>query len=216
MSIAENLQRIRASLKDGVSLVAVSKYHSAQEITQAYHAGQRLFAESKVQDLVTKAQALPSDIQWHMIGHLQRNKVKYIAPFISLIHSVDSLRLLSEIDKQASKHGRVIPCLLQVHVAQEQSKFGFAPQQIIPLLPELAQFPHVRIHGIMGMASFTQNTQQITQEFELLHALFQQIKQLNLPFTTIDTLSMGMSGDYSLAMDCGSTLVRIGSLIFEE
>ncbi|WP_127020798.1 YggS family pyridoxal phosphate-dependent enzyme [Flagellimonas beolgyonensis] len=213
MSIKENLAEIKADLPEGVTLVAVSKTKPNEAILEAYEAGQRVFGENKVQDMVQKWEALPKDIEWHMIGHLQRNKVKYMAEFVSLIHGVDSLKLLKEIDKQAQKHNRVIPCLLQMHIAEEDTKFGLDEDDLNALLAssEFKQMKHVKIMGLMGMATFTDNENQVRKEFARLKSLFENLK-LQLP--EISILSMGMSGDYGIAITEGSTMVRIGSSIF--
>lgn len=213
MSIKENLINIKSSLPETVTLVAVTKTKSEEEIMEAYEAGHRVFGENKVQELTTKWPVLPNDIEWHMIGHLQRNKVKYIAPFVSLIHSVDSLKLLIEINKQAQKHERVIPCLLQVHIAEEASKFGLSEAELTDLLDSgaLASLEHIRIDGLMGMATFTDNMDQVRSEFQFLKSLYDGFKK-KMPAS--NTLSMGMSGDYELAIQEGSTMVRIGSSIF--
>ncbi len=216
-NIAKAIKTYTNELPEHVTLVAVSKTKPNKAILEAYNAGQRVFGENKIQDMVTKWEALPKDIEWHMIGHVQRNKVKYMAPFVNLIHGVDSLKLLKEIDKQAKKHDRVIKCLLQVHIAQESTKFGFDHAEILSLIEskELSELDNITIQGLMGMATFTGNKEQIRSEFESLTALFTQLK--NHPETKNlkpKTLSMGMSGDYKLAIDCGSNMVRIGSSIF--
>lgn len=213
MGIAENLKAIRDSLPEGVRLVAVSKTKSQADILEAYRAGQRDFGENKVQELAAKAEALPGDIRWHMIGHLQRNKVKYLAGFVHLIHGVDSLRLLEEIDWRAGQENRVIDCLLQVHIAEEETKFGFDAAELEALLngDTLKGLAHVRIRGLMGMATFTDNTARVRREFAGLKTLFDRVFAGN---PRADILSMGMSGDYGLAVAEGSTLVRIGSSIF--
>jgi pyridoxal phosphate enzyme (YggS family) len=214
MSIAANLAQIKNSLKNGVALIAVSKTYPAQALMEAYEAGQRDFGENRVQELTEKYEQLPKDIRWHMIGTLQRNKVKYIAPFIHLVHSVDSLELLAEINKQAEKCKRIIPCLIQAYIATEESKHGFLPEEIVELFhSDLAQrFSHVQILGLMGMASFTSDENQIHSEFRGLKQFFDQ---LNREYSAqLSILSMGMSGDYRIAMEEGSTHVRIGSSIF--
>jgi len=220
MGIQNNITKFSALLAPrGARLVAVSKTHPVPVIREAYNAGQRVFGENKVQELVEKHPHLPTDIEWHLIGHLQRNKVKYIAPFVSLIHAVDSLRLLEEINKQAEKCGRVIPCLLQVFIATEETKFGLSPDEIRSLLkaPELAAMKNIRIDGLMGMASFTGNTGQVRSEFKALRNLFEELKQSNLPLNVqMKELSMGMSSDYEIALEEGSTLVRVGTAIFGE
>lgn len=200
-----------------VKLVAVSKTKPASDIETLYNAGQRIYGENKVQEMVDKAAMLPTDIAWHMIGHLQRNKVKYIAPFVSLIHGVDSLKLLQEIDKQAEKANRTIPCLLQMHIAEEDTKFGLDKQELKALLTstEYQNMQHVQVCGLMGMATFTDDTAQVKREFEGLKALFDEVKQQHFADTpAFDTLSMGMSGDYELAIAAGSNMVRIGSMLF--
>lgn len=210
MSIAHNLKELKHSLPKGVSLVAVSKTKPASAILEAYDTGHRIFGENKVQELVGKYEELPKDIQWHMIGHLQRNKVKYIAPFVALIHGVDSERLLLEINKQGIKHQRKIPCLLQMHIATEATKFGLSNEELEALLPKAATSEGVAIKGLMGMATFTSDEKQIEAEFNALHASFQKAQE-SLP---LDILSMGMSGDYPIALSCGSTMIRVGSKIF--
>ena len=220
MSIAENIKRLKNETKPiNVSLIAVSKTKPVEDIQQAYNAGQRLFGENIVQDLVDKYEHLPKDIEWHLIGHLQTNKVKYIAPFIHMIQSVDSLKLLQEIDKQAKKNNRVIDCLLQVYIADEETKFGFGFDEVIELLrsDDLNVLQHVRIRGLMGIATNTDNEKQIKEEFYELRTFFDGIK---LSFfkndVAFDTVSMGMSGDYKIAIEQGSTMVRLGSTIFGE
>jgi hypothetical protein len=203
----------------GVQLVAVSKTKSAEEILALYEHGQRDFGENYVQELVEKRLKLPNDIRWHFIGHLQSNKVKIITPFIYMIQSVDSIKLLLEIDKQAEKNQRVIPCLLQIHIAREETKFGLDEEELQNLLSSLVSFRnlgkggHIRISGCMGMASLTENDQITRQEFSKLHSIFENIKTA-LPSDPVNTLSMGMSGDYQIAVECGSTMIRIGSLLF--
>ncbi|WP_445385212.1 YggS family pyridoxal phosphate-dependent enzyme [Robiginitalea sp. IMCC44478] len=211
--IAENLTNIKESLPENVVLVAVSKTKENAEIMEAYNAGQRIFGENKVQELCRKQEDLPNDIQWHMIGHLQRNKVKYLVDFVSLIHGVDSVRLLREINKRAAAGGRVIDCLLQVHIAEESSKFGFDQQELQEVLNQefLAGLPNIRVRGLMGMATFTENEDQVRKEFRYLKNLFEQLPSF---LEKADILSMGMSGDYLLAIEEGSNMVRIGSSIF--
>ena len=213
MSITENLNDLKKTLKSGVTLVAVSKTKPTEAIVEAYNTGHRVFGENKVQEMTGKWEQLPKDIEWHMIGHLQRNKVKYMAPYVSLIHGVDSLKLLAEINKQALKHERTIDCLLQMHIAQEDTKFGLSEEELTTLLvsDQFKAMNNVRIRGLMGMATFTENEAQIRSEFQFLKAQFDSLKK-SLP--EVDILSMGMSGDYKIAMDCGSTMVRIGSSIF--
>lgn len=212
MSIAQNLKQIRQTLPPQVVLVAVSKTKSNGEIMEAYTAGQRVFGENKVQEMVRKWEDLPGDIQWHMIGHLQRNKVRYIAGFVSLIHGVDSLRLLREIDKRAAAAGRVIDCLLQVHIARESTKFGFDDSELREVLlgEDLNELTHVRIRGLMGMATFTEDTRQVREEFRHLKSLYEEC----MGHLKDGILSMGMSGDYPIAIEEGSNMVRIGSSIF--
>ena len=207
--IKDNLSALIQSIPSTVTLVAVSKTKPVASLLEAHQAGQRDFGENKVQELVDKASVLPQNIRWHMIGHLQRNKVKYIAPFVSLIHSVDSFRLLNEIDKQGKKNDRVIDCLLQVRIAQEESKFGLTFENCNEILNQ-NNYTNVRIRGLMGMASFTDNQIQIESEFK---SLAQYYKQYQDQYDW-DTLSMGMSGDYPLALSCGSTMIRVGSRIF--
>ncbi|PIB39026.1 YggS family pyridoxal phosphate-dependent enzyme [Maribacter sp. 4G9] len=213
MSIAENLKTIKKEIPENVTLVAVSKTKPMSDIMEAYHNGQRVFGENKVQEMTEKWEEMPKDIEWHMIGHLQRNKVKYMAAFVALIHGVDSLKLLKEIDKQGKKHNRAIPCLLQVHIAEEDTKFGFDAHELKELIndPEFKKLDNVSVEGLMGMATFTDNQEQIRREFKNLNGLFQDLKN-SLP--QLSVLSMGMSGDYTIAIEEGSTMVRIGSSIF--
>lgn len=214
--IKENLTQINNTLPDHVTLVAVSKTKPIADIKEAYDAGQRVFGENKVQEMVTKHDELPKDIQWHMIGHLQRNKVKYMAHFVDLIHGVDSFKTLKEIDKQAKKHDRVINCLLQAHIAQENTKFGFSFNEMDEIInsDEFKDLNNIKVVGLMGMATFTDNQNQIKEEFNSLKSYFDSKKSLKSENFDLKTLSMGMSGDYQLAIDCGSTMVRIGSSIF--
>ena len=213
MSIADNIKKIKAQIPDNVSLVAVSKTKSNEEIMEAYQAGQRVFGENKVQEMTQKWSDLPKDIEWHMIGHVQRNKVKYMAPYVALIHGVDSLKLLREINKQAKKENRQIACLLQMHIAEEDTKFGFDEKELKALLDSsaLKDLEHIRIAGLMGMATFTDNTVQIQKEFRSLKSMFETTKKV---LSGVSQLSMGMSGDYKIAIEEGSTMVRIGSSIF--
>lgn len=218
-SIKENLQQIKASLPENVCLVAVSKLHPVEELTEAYNAGQRVFGENKVQELLPKQAVMPNDIEWHLIGHLQTNKVKNIVPFVSLIHGVDSFKLLKEIDKQAQKADRIVDCLLQIHIAQEESKFGFSEEEVRDMLSdsEYQGLSNIRIRGLMGMASFTENEAQVRKEFKGLKQLFDTIKRSYFTDNAnFNILSMGMSGDYKIAIEEGSTMVRIGSSIFGE
>ena len=209
MCIKNNLNTVLSSLAKEVTLVAVSKTKPNSDLLEAYHAGQKIFGENKVQELVQKAEDLPKDIIWHMIGHLQTNKVKFIAPFVSLIHGVDSIKLLKEINKRAEQNNRVIDCLLQVHIATESTKFGFDITDVKQAIAIAKEFLNIKIVGLMGMATFTDNKQQVIQEFKSLTAVFNTIKNKD-----ITTLSMGMSGDYQLAIEQGSTMVRVGSAIF--
>src|SRR5258708_5027000 len=218
MSIADNIKSLKNETDTiNVKLIAVSKTKSVEEIKEAYDAGQRLFGENMVQELVDKYETLPKDIQWHLVGHLQTNKVKYIAPFISMIQSVDSLKLLQEINKHAEKSNRVIDCLLQIYIADEETKFGLGFYEAIELLrsEELAALKHIRIRGLMGIATNTENEKQIKDEFYELKTFFDGIKQSYFrKDKTFDTLSMGMSSDYKLAIEQGSNMVRLGSTIF--
>lgn len=218
MSIQQNLQDIRATVPEGVTLVAVSKTKPVSEIMEAYNAGQRIFGENKIQDMVEKEAEMPKDIEWHMIGHVQRNKVKYMAEFVSLIHGVDNFKLLREIDKQAKKHDRVINCLLQIKIAEEDSKFGMtsADAQDILKSEDTLKLKNVCIVGVMGMATFTDNQQHIEKEFKKLKSIFDELKELKITDCQLKTISMGMSSDYQIAIDCGSTMIRVGSSIFGE
>ncbi len=217
MSIANNLVNIKSQLPNQVTLVAVSKTKPVADLMEAYNAGQRIFGENKIQEMTEKWEQMPKDIQWHMIGHVQTNKVKYMAAYVSLIHGVDSLKLLQEINKQALKHHRTIDCLLQIYIAEEESKFGLDEEELIEILnsEEFQQLKNIKIVGLMGMATFTENKNQIIKEFQNLKRIFDKLN--NQPKTNNlqpSTLSMGMSGDYQLAVECGSTMVRIGSSIF--
>ncbi len=218
MSIADNIKRLKKETDPiNVTLLAVSKTKPVEEVQEAYDAGQRLFGENMVQELVEKQEHLPKDIQWHLIGHLQTNKVKYIAPFISMIQSVDSLKLLQEINKHAEKNNRLIDCLLQIYIADEETKFGLGFDEAIELLrsEELATLKHIRIRGLMGIATNTDNEKQIKEEFYELKTFFDGIKQSYFrKDNSFDTLSMGMSSDYKLAIEQGSNMVRLGSTIF--
>jgi pyridoxal phosphate enzyme (YggS family) len=218
MSIADNIRRLKKETDPiNVTLIAVSKTKPVEEVQQAYDAGQRLFGENMVQELVEKQEHLPKDIQWHLIGHLQSNKVKYIAPFISMIQSVDSLKLLQEINKHAEKNKRVIDCLLQIYIADEETKFGLGFDEAIELLrsEELASLKHIRIRGLMGIATNTDNEKQVKDEYYELKTFFDGIKQSFFrKDPAFDTLSMGMSSDYKIAIEQGSNMVRVGSTIF--
>jgi len=209
MGIKKNLEKLRNSIPKEITLVAVSKTKPISDILVAYESGQRIFGENKVQELEVKHTKLPSDIEWHMIGHLQSNKVKYIAPFISLIHAVDSLKLLKEINRRAKQNNRIINCLLQVHIASERTKFGFEINEINEILDESNKLENICIKGLMGMATFTEEKSQLNSEFTKINNLFKKIKNKK-----ISTLSIGMSGDYELAINNGSTMIRIGSTIF--
>ena len=216
--IVRCLKEIKSDLPYHCTLVAVSKTQPSSYISEVYEAGHRDFGENKAQELTQKAEVLPKDIKWHMIGHLQRNKVKYIARFVHLIHGVDSLKLMKEINKQGRKVNRVINCLLQVHIAKEENKFGFDEAEILNLLSEeaLEKLENVRVVGLMGMATFTQNHNQVSREFKNLKALFEKLKIFNHTQLNMSILSMGMSGDYKIALQEGSNMVRIGSAIFGE
>ena len=213
MSISENIQKYKTTLPANVTLVAVSKTKTVAAIMEAYNAGQRVFGENKIQEMAAKWEEMPKDIEWHMIGHVQTNKVKYMAPFVDLVHAVDSLKLLKELNKQAAKHDRNIKCLLQLKIAAEDSKFGMDEEDMVALLASetLETLPHVKIVGLMGMATFTDNTVQIETEFKKLNTFFTKLKEQYPEFSVV---SMGMSGDYKLAIANGSNMVRIGSAIF--
>jgi PLP dependent protein len=218
MSIQNNLRSIQATLPKNVTLVAVSKTKPVSDLMEAYEAGQRIFGENKIQEMSEKWEVMPKDIQWHMIGHVQTNKVKYMAPFVSLIHGVDSLKLVQEINKQAQKNNRIIDCLLQVYIAEEESKFGLDEKELNEIFEFVQdaknEMNHIRIVGLMGMATFTNNQNQIKKEFSRLKTIFDTYSNQNTKNCQLNTLSMGMSGDYALAIECGSTMVRIGSSIF--
>lgn len=216
MNIQENLKTIKSSIPEHVTLVAVSKTKPVSDVMEAYHAGQRVFGENKIQEMAEKFEELPKDIEWHMIGHVQRNKVKYIASFVSLIHGVDNFKLLNEIDKQAKKHNRVIDCLLQIKIASEESKFGMTPLEASDIIQskDFSELKNIKVTGVMGMATFTDNLIQIEQEFKLLKSTFGNLKPLDTDNCKLQTISMGMSGDYKLAINCGSTMIRVGSSIF--
>ena len=225
MSIKDNLLRIKSQLPENVTLVAVSKTKPISDLMEAYNAGQRVFGENKIQEMTEKWEQMPKDIQWHMIGHVQTNKVKYMAEYVSLIHGVDSLKLLKEINKQAAKYNRVVDCLLQIHIAEEESKFGLDENELEEILHfvqtrsnaeqseanDKNEMQNIKVIGLMGMATFTDNQTQIKKEFQNLKSIFDK---LNTEHYQLNTLSMGMSGDYQLAIECGSTMVRIGSSIF--
>jgi hypothetical protein len=213
MSIAENIKKIKSEIPPPVKLVVVTKTHPAEKILEAYNAGHKIFGENRVQELTEKQKLLPKDIEWHLIGHLQTNKVKLIAPFVSLIHSVDSMKLLKEINKCAEKENRVIDCLLQIYIAKEETKFGlsFEEAEDILLSEELKGMKNIRITGLMGMATLTADSDQIKKEFRLLKEFYNKFAE---PFTAFRVLSMGMSSDYKLAIEEGSNLIRVGSAIF--
>ncbi len=216
MSIASKLSDIRATLNADVTLVAVSKFHSADSIMEAYDAGQRIFGESRVQELVAKYQSLPKDIEWNMIGHLQTNKVRAIAPFVALVQSLDSQRLAECIDREAQRCGRVIDCLIEVHVTQEQSKSGWDVDELVAFVHSggFEKLKNIRIRGVMGMATFTEDEEVVRGDFERIAALKHQLEPAF--DSSFDILSMGMSDDYPIAIECGSTMVRVGSSIFGE
>jgi pyridoxal phosphate enzyme (YggS family) len=215
--IQENLEKIKATLPENVTLVAVSKTKPVEDLQEAYNAGQRVFGENKIQEMVDKFDVLPKDIQWHMIGHLQSNKVKYMAHFVNLIHGVDKLKTLKVINKEAKKHNRVINCLLQAKIAEEDSKFGLSFDDIESILhsDDFATLQNINVAGFMGMATFTSNENQLNNEFSSLKKFFDKQKNaIELSNCNLEVLSMGMSGDYPLAIDNGSTMVRVGSAIF--
>ena len=216
MSIAQQILKIKSTLPSTVALVAVSKTKPISDLMEAYDAGQRIFGENKIQEMAEKWEAMPKDIQWHMIGHVQTNKVKFMAPFVSLIHGVDSLKLLEEINKQAKKNNRIINCLLQNHIAEEESKFGLNEVELNEIFTSATfqEMKNIRIVGLMGMATFTDNQEQIKKEFTHLKSIFDNLQPLNTKNCQLNTISIGMSGDYQLAIECGSTMVRIGSSIF--
>ena len=219
MSIQSNIQELRKHIPSDVKLVCVSKFHPAETVMEAYDAGERIFGESRVQELVQKQPELPADIQWHFIGHLQTNKIKFIVPFVKLIHGVDSWKVLNEINKQAEKAAKKTACLLQVHIADEETKFGFSEEELVDLISgnELQNLHNVQIAGLMGMATFTEDENQVRKEFRTLKVLFDKIKSEY--FSDDDAfceLSMGMSQDYQLAIEEGSTMIRIGTSIFGE
>ena len=217
MSIASNIAEIRKNIPKHVQLVCVSKFHSNDDIMQAYNVGERVFGESKVQEMCAKYESLPKDIKWHFIGHLQSNKVKYIVPFVDLIHGVDSIKLLAEIEKQAAKIGRKQQCLLQIHIAKEDTKFGFSVDEILNCFKDegFQKLQYAEIVGVMGMATFSNDTDLVRSEFDLLKAVFEQLKtECFANNERFNIVSMGMSDDYQLAIAQGSTMVRIGSSIF--
>lgn len=217
MSIKDNLLKIKSSLPENVTLVAVSKTKPISDLMEAYEAGQRIFGENKIQEMTEKHQQMPKDIQWHMIGHVQSNKVKYMIPYVKLIHGVDSLKLLKEINRQAVRWRKNVDCLLQIHIAEEETKFGLDENELSDIInsDEFKSFQNIKVIGLMGMATFTDNQEQIKREFEYLKSIFDKLsKQPTTQNLQPTTLSLGMSGDYQLAIECGSTMVRIGSSIF--
>jgi pyridoxal phosphate enzyme (YggS family) len=218
MSIKQNLNYIKSTLPQHVTLVAVSKTKPVSDLMEAYNAGQRIFGENKIQEMAEKHEVMPKDIEWHMIGHVQSNKVKYMASFVRLIHGIDNFKLLEEINKQAKKHDRIIDCLLQIKIASEESKFGMTPTEASNLLKSVvfSELKNIKIVGVMGMATFTENENQIKKEFTLLKTTFDALKSLESFNFKPETISMGMSGDFQLAIDCGSTMIRVGSSIFGE
>ncbi len=209
MGIKENLNKLLSNISPNITLVAVSKTKPENDLLEAYNAGQRDFGENKIQEMASKWEQLPKDIRWHMIGHVQTNKVKYMAPFVHTVHAVDSLKLLKEIQKQALKNNRVIECLIQIRIAEEETKFGLPESELESLLEASKNFPNVIIKGLMGMATFTTNNDQIRKEFKQLAACFKRHKDLEI-------LSMGMSGDFPIALEEGATMIRVGSKIFGE
>ncbi|NGZ89049.1 YggS family pyridoxal phosphate-dependent enzyme [Psychroflexus maritimus] len=212
MDIAKNIESIKAEFTSDVTLVAVSKTKPIQDLMEAYEAGQRIFGENKIQEMTNKWEALPKDIEWHMVGHVQTNKVKYMAPYVKMIHAVHKMKLLKEINKQAKKENRVIDCLLQMKIAEEDSKYGMTKEEIIEFLADeqLKNYTNVKLRGLMGMATFTDDKEQIKREFTLLKNLYEQLKSSH----NFDVLSMGMTGDYKIAIEQGSSMIRIGSKIF--
>lgn len=218
MTITNNLKTIISEIPEHVTLVAVSKTKPISDLMEAYNAGQRVFGENKIQEMADKFEAMPKDIQWHMIGHVQTNKVKYMAPFVSLIHSVDSLKLLKEIDKQAKKYERTINCLIQIKIAEEDSKFGLSANDAKTLIlsPEVRQLRNINIVGLMGMATFTEDEAQLKTEFSKLKNAFDSFKDIDTNNSDLKIVSMGMSGDYTIAISCGSNMIRVGSNIFGE
>lgn len=218
MSIQQNLNNLKSKLPEHVTLVAVSKTKPISDLMEAYNAGQRIFGENKIQEMVDKHENMPDDVEWHMIGHVQRNKVKHMAAFVSLIHGVDNLKLLKEINKQAKKHDRIIDCLLQIKIASEDSKFGMSPDEASEILQSntFSELQHIKVIGVMGMATFTDDMNQIENEFKLLKTTFENLKEVQTANSKLEIISMGMSGDYELAIDCGSNMIRVGSSIFGE
>jgi len=219
MDIKRNIELIQAELNGfGARLIAVSKTQPVERIMEAYRSGQRLFGENKVQELLAKQPLLPHDIEWHLIGHLQTNKVKNVVPFVAMIHAVDSERLADEINKQAMKAGRIVGCLLQVHIATEETKFGFDRDELLRFIrqPGMSNYTHISFRGLMGMASLTGDKEQVRREFQDLKRLFEEARNVHSPAIAMQELSMGMSSDYHIALEEGSTMVRIGTSIFGE
>lgn len=219
MSVKSHIDALRTTVPENIALVAVSKFHPAETVLEAYNDGQRIFGESRVQELTSKHETLPKDIEWHFIGSLQRNKVKFIAPFISLIHSMESERLMREIEKQGAANNRVIPCLLQMHIADEETKSGFSIEECRSFLADGAwrNCPHVQFRGVMGMATFTDDAAKIRAEFKGLKSFFDEIKAVYFAdMPEFKEISMGMSSDYRMAIEEGSTMIRVGTLIFGE
>lgn len=219
MSVEQNISALRKDIPARCTLIAVSKTQPVERVLEAYETGHRVFGENKAQEMASKYQALPKDIIWHMIGHLQTNKVKYIAPFVTLIHSIDSIKLLGEVNRQAAKSGRVIGCLLQIHIAEEETKFGFSPEEVLSVISSDVwdELQHIRIEGLMGMATFTESQEQVRKEFRSLKSLYEKLRSMPLPpVVGMKELSMGMSSDYKIAIEEGSTMVRIGTAIFGE
>tara|TARA_R110000868_G_scaffold19310_17_gene83252 strand:+ start:3987 stop:4649 length:663 start_codon:yes stop_codon:yes gene_type:complete len=216
MSIEQNLKKIKSSLPKHVTLVAVSKTKPVSDLMEAYNAGQRIFGENKIQEMAEKYENMPKDIEWHMIGHVQRNKVKYMAPFVSLIHGVDNFKLLKEINKEAKKNDRIIDCLFQIKIAEEDSKFGMSVKESSDIIQSktFSELENVSITGVMGMATFTDDHNQIQKEFKQLKSTFEELKALQTDNCKLEIVSMGMSGDYELAIAYGSTMIRVGSSIF--
>ncbi|SDR97445.1 YggS family pyridoxal phosphate-dependent enzyme [Gramella sp. MAR_2010_147] len=215
MDISENIKKYKSELPENVKLVAISKTKPNEDLMKAYHAGQRIFGENKIQEMTDKWEELPKDIEWHMVGHTQRNKVKYMAPYVSLIHAVDSLKLLKEVNKRAKQNERTINCLLQIKIAEEDSKFGIDADEVKEILNSeaYAKMENVKVVGLMGMATFTDDQDQVRSEFKHLKTVFDEFRDL---YPELKELSMGMSGDYEIAVECGTTMVRIGSSIFGE
>ena len=209
MTIKENLSLIKDKLNENIILVAVSKTKPVKDLLEAYKAGQRIFGENKIQEMVSKWEVMPKDVKWHMIGHVQRNKVKYMAPFVDYIHAVDSIKLLGEIQKHAEKNNRQIKCLIQIRIAKEETKFGILPHELELVLESAKSYDNILIEGLMGMASFTKDKNQIRNEFKLLKSIYDEYQSFKI-------LSMGMSGDYSIAIEEGSNMIRVGSKIFGE